>query len=155
MSRYNPTHTAILISVSGLDQIYCAFRSERTGLKSRTEYRDRTKGKFPLVEDVKRTVEFYLDSSNTEHHSCQVQKHGAVDLLTTRTPLWGLLQQEEGDHKVLQNWQWSTSTPKQFGFQRYRTEIIEKYNSHSSEQTSTETGKDWPGFLNGLSVPSR
>jgi hypothetical protein len=144
MSRYNPTHTTILISVSGLDQ----FR------KDRFEIADRTKGKFPSVGDVKLTVEFYLDSSNTEHRSCQVQKHGAVDLLTTRTPLWGLLQQEKGDHKVLQNWQWSTSTPKQFGLKRYRTEIVEKCNSRSSEQISTERGKDWPVFWKVCQCPA-
>jgi hypothetical protein len=64
--------------------------------------------------------------------SAELRRGGCV--LTRRTTLCGPLQQEKSDHKVLQNRQWSTSTPKQFRLQRFRMGIDWNSIKRGSEQ---------------------
>jgi hypothetical protein len=91
---------------------------QRTSRQNRTRSQFHNKRQSELLH---LTRCLWIGNCSTRPHNCQVQKHAEVGLFTRRTALCGSLQQQKSDHKVLQNRQWPTSTPKQFRFQRNTT----------------------------------
>ena len=76
----------------------------------------------------------WIGNWSARPHNCQVQNYAEVGVLTRKTTLCGPLQQEKSNHKVFQNRQWPTSTPKLFRLHRFRTRIDWNCINRSSEQ---------------------